>query len=308
MRDLCIHVELGGAVIEITQPLVAEGVAETIPLSVVVIARNEEALIGSCLEHVARLVDETIVVDMESEDRTAEIARSWGALVVPHARITNFDLARTPGIRIARNDWILVVDADEEPTPKLLVRIGEIVRTGAADAALVPRANLALSGFAPHEAGFPEPKLRLFRRSMVDLDGYKGEIHTFYELVPGARLVAIEGVFPECCLLHFTNPALEPFWEKVNRYTSEEARSRYGARTGPIRVRELWLPLKVFLRRWLKGKGWKDGWRGFWLCWISGVYEGLVLAKMWEMSLHDGTIPDARMARDRMRRVVDGAL
>lgn len=286
-----------------THPSPVSGHDEPIRLTVVVIARNEEAMIGSCLDHVAPWVDEVVVVDMESDDRTAEIAASKGAVVLPHARITNFDLARTPGIKAAKNDWILVLDADEEPTPTLLSRIGDLIRSESADAVLLPRANLALSGFAPHESGFPDRKLRLFRRSRVDLDGFKGDIHTFYEPLPSARVTEIAGSFPECCLLHFTNPALEPFWEKVNRYTSEEARTRYPMQEGTIRPLQLWQPLKVFLRRYLKEKGWKDGWRGFWLCWISGVYEGLVMAKIWEMGLHEGRIPDAAMARSRMRKI-----
>jgi hypothetical protein len=60
----------------------------------------------------------------------------------------------------------------------------------------------------------------------------------------------------------------------------------------------------VFFRRWIKGGGWKDGWRGFWLSWLASIYHFLALAKRWEMSLHDGRIPDAAMARRRMREIV----
>lgn len=270
------------------------------PVSALILARNEEEQIADCILAVRDRVDEVLVIDMESEDATASVATSLGARVLSHPRITNFDAARTPGIRAARNEWILVIDADEHPTPALLETLREMVAKDSIDAAYLPRANLAFSGFSPREANFPEMHLRFFRRSSIDLDGYSGRIHSVYRLLPGARATEVQGSFPDHCLLHYTNPTIEFLWEKVNRYTSEEARDRYaaGQRIGIVC---LWRSARKFIRRWLFSGSFREGWHGFWLCWVSGVYEALVHAKLWEMSLHQGRIPDTRTARARMR-------
>jgi glycosyltransferase involved in cell wall biosynthesis len=278
--------------------------ASPLPVTLVLLARNEQEQIGRCLASVSGWVGEMVVVDMESSDSTAEIARGMGATVVPHPVIGNFDLARTPGVLAASNDWILVLDADEIPTPALLATLGEIVRSSSADVLHLPRANLNLSGFAPRAEEFPEMTLRMFRRSAMDIEGFAGRIHSFYRPRPGARVLKVRGRFPDHCLLHYTNPALEPLWAKINLYTSEEARSRYASGTRAIGLRHLWNPIRTFFKRWIGRGAWLDGWRGFWLSWIAAVYQGLIVAKLWEMSLHDGSIPDSAKARSKMHDFV----
>ena len=277
------------------------------PVSLVVLARNEEEQIQGCLESVVGWVDEVIVVDMESTDATSDIARRMGAIVISHPRIGNFDRARTPGILAARNDWILVLDADEEPTPGLLQVLSNLIGDGSTDALLLPRANLNLSGWAPHSEKFPEYTLRMFRKSKMDIEGFDGRIHRFYRPVEGARIQQVPGSYPSRCLLHFTNPALGPLWAKTDLYTTEEARQRWSAGTTRPHPWDLVRPLRVFLRRYLLHGGWRDGWHGFWLAWAGAVYQALIVAKIWEMSLHDGKLPDAPMARLRMRRIVSGS-
>lgn len=270
----------------------------------VVVTWCEEATIGSCLDSVREWADEIVVADMGSPDATASIAREAGARVMEIERHPICEPGRVPAVRAARNDWILAIDADEQVTPGLAARIRGAIAAPTADAYRLGRANLSLSGFAPHEAGFPEYKLRLFRRSAFDIDGYEGRIHTFFDPLPGRTTGFLPASFPGCCLIHYTNPAFEPFLEKVNRYTSQDALARWKDWNGP-RLRDLLGPPHIFLRRYLKHGAWRDGWRGFWLCWISFVYESLVFAKLWEMSLHEGRIPDAAMARRRMRELVD---
>jgi glycosyltransferase involved in cell wall biosynthesis len=242
---------------------------------------------------------------MESVDATARIAADRGARVLPHPWIGNLDAARTPAILAARNDWILVLDADEEPTSRLLEVLSEIVNDDRADVLRLPRANLSLSGFAPSIERFPEHTLRMFKRSMMDIEGFRGDLHTFYQPVSGARVLRVSGTFPDLCLLHFTNPTLGGYWSKIDKYTTQESNERYQRRSGSPKASELWLPIQVFFRRWIRHGGWREGWHGFFLAWLSASYEVLILAKRWEMSLHGGVIPDAEKARRRMRDLVD---
>ncbi|MDT9027819.1 glycosyltransferase [Rossellomorea sp. YC4-1] len=78
------------------------------------IVKDEEERIGSCLESVRDEVDEMIIVDTGSTDRTKEICRSYGAHVYEYGWKGDFSDARNYGLERATGDWILWLDADEE--------------------------------------------------------------------------------------------------------------------------------------------------------------------------------------------------
>lgn len=78
-----------------------------------VIARNEEEFLPSCINSVRHLVDEIIVVDTGSADKTREVALQNGAQVFSFSWKENFAAARNYALELATGDWILVLDADE---------------------------------------------------------------------------------------------------------------------------------------------------------------------------------------------------
>ncbi|MCS6949265.1 MAG: tetratricopeptide repeat protein [bacterium] len=82
-------------------------------LSLCMIAKNEEEFIEGCLQSVQGLVDEIVVVDTGSTDRTVEIAKRYGAKVVHHPWRDDFSDARNVSIQHATGDWGLWLDADE---------------------------------------------------------------------------------------------------------------------------------------------------------------------------------------------------
>ncbi len=77
------------------------------------IVRNEEAHLGPCLDSVHTLVDEIIVVDTGSTDRTRDVARDHGAVLVEEPWRDDFAHARNTALSVATGDWILYIDADE---------------------------------------------------------------------------------------------------------------------------------------------------------------------------------------------------
>lgn len=82
-------------------------------LSVCLIARNEERFLAECLESVAPIADEIVLVDTGSDDRTIEIAESFGARVLTRPWTDDFAAARNHGIEAALGEWILCLDPDE---------------------------------------------------------------------------------------------------------------------------------------------------------------------------------------------------
>jgi len=87
---------------------------KTPTISVCMIVKNEEELLPQCLKSIRDIVDEIIIVDTGSTDKTIDIAESHGANVYHHPWENNFSKHRNQSISYASSEWIFVIDADEE--------------------------------------------------------------------------------------------------------------------------------------------------------------------------------------------------
>ena len=96
-------------------------------LSLCMIVRNEERFLRNCLESVRGLVDEMVLVDTGSTDRTMEIAREFGAVVVQHEWKDDFSEARNISLLHATGNWVLWLDADEELAPESRAHLRSVV-------------------------------------------------------------------------------------------------------------------------------------------------------------------------------------
>lgn len=89
-------------------------------ISLCAIAKNEEATLPQCLGSVVGLVDEMVVLDTGSSDRTPEIARDLGAKVYHFDWHNDFAAARNESLKYVTGDWVLVLDADEVLVPEVI--------------------------------------------------------------------------------------------------------------------------------------------------------------------------------------------
>ena len=83
-------------------------------ISACIIAKNEQDMLPRCLNSIHEWVDEIILVDTGSTDRTIPIAKQYGANVYSHPWKNDFSLHRNQSIDYATGDWILIIDCDEE--------------------------------------------------------------------------------------------------------------------------------------------------------------------------------------------------
>lgn len=86
---------------------------ETLTLALCMIVKNEASVLSQCLESVCGLIDEIIIVDTGSDDKTVEIGRRFGARIFFKQWNNDFSQARNVSLEKADSDWILVLDADE---------------------------------------------------------------------------------------------------------------------------------------------------------------------------------------------------
>lgn len=88
------------------------------PLSALIITKNEEHNIASVIENL-NIADEIIVVDSFSTDKTIAIASSYNNVKIVQHHFENYATQRNFAVSLAKNSWILFLDADERLTPEL---------------------------------------------------------------------------------------------------------------------------------------------------------------------------------------------
>ncbi len=156
-------------------------------LSLCMITKNNENFLGDCLNSVKDLVDEIIVVDTGSGDRTKEIASSFTDKIYDFAWADDFSAARNESLKYATGDWILVLDADEVLDGGDFSNIREVINDWNVSGYRVMTRNYSndssVTGWIPSSDGFsknftgwfPSIKVRLFQNNKNIL--FKGEIH-----------------------------------------------------------------------------------------------------------------------------------
>jgi tetratricopeptide (TPR) repeat protein len=154
-------------------------------LSLCMIVKNEESMLRRCLESVKGCVDEMIVVDTGSQDKTKEIAREFHAKVYEHSWEHDFSKHQNQSVSHATGDWILQMDADEELEIKSGGVLREIIRNTDADAFMVS----ILSYFNQGRSFSRESKIRAFRKRESIF--YEGIVH---KQLKGCREVRVSPV------------------------------------------------------------------------------------------------------------------
>jgi glycosyltransferase involved in cell wall biosynthesis len=232
----------------------------TTGVSVVVHTLNPGPMFHRSLASVA-WADEIIVLDMGSDDGTAEHALHQGARVVPIDRVPYVELVRQRGLDEATQAWTLVLDPDEIVSPALKHRLVRIAAGEDGDAALVPRQNWFFGRPALHGAFGPgrDLQLRFFRSGTAH---WPTAIHALPVLTPTSRVVRLErGEHLE----HFAYASASQFLQKMDRYTDVD-------QPGPVRS-----PLGILVRRLandlVRLQGWRDGRLGVQLAVLMAAYD-----------------------------------
>jgi glycosyltransferase involved in cell wall biosynthesis len=273
-------------------------------ISVVVNTLNEEKNIPYALRSVRSWADEIVVVDMHSQDRTVDIARQFGAKVYLHDG-PGFQYApREFAVAQASCEWTLVLDADELVPVKLSRELKRVAECGYADVVIVPRENYSLGSLIRYTGWGPEDDAhaRFFRRGYLVASS---RVHHDFELVPGARVTRLayqEGR----AIIHFNYLDSEQFIEKLNRYTTLEAREAQARGERASRGFALLHAAKEFAWRYWKRRGYRDGWRGFYLSLFMAFYRLASCAKLTELAEVGGRRAAERLYHEEAERILDG--
>ena len=147
-------------------------------LSLCMIVKNEEKMLADCLESVKNVVDEIIIVDTGSTDKTLEIANKYGAKIYYFDWIDDFSEARNESIKHSTSQWILYLDADERLTPESQNAIRMLINTANEEVGayyiVIESDHRQLDGSAEkHKGAYP----RLFRNLGYPNIKFMGRVH-----------------------------------------------------------------------------------------------------------------------------------
>ncbi|TWU05941.1 glycosyltransferase family 2 protein [Stieleria varia] len=270
-----------------------------IPVSVIVLAKNEEQNIVRCLGSL-HWAEELVVVDDRSTDRTAELARLHGARVVDHP-FESFAQQRNWALREGglRNDWVLMLDADEVSTPEFAAEIQRAIIDASNDTVAFRTCRKTMLGDAwlRRSDSFPVWIMRLVRRDRAWFaDSGHGE-------VPVPEVDGEMGTIREPFVHHPFSRGLNDWWQRHIRYAEREARlemlsatqlswsdlikSDASKRRRALRELARRMPCRGSLRfiyQYIVKRGFLDGRAGLQFCRMMGCYERMIVVKKWELS------------------------
>jgi len=260
-----------------------------LPLSVVIHTRNEAAQIVACLEGLKGWAAEVIVADMQSTDRTVELARPLADVVLNLPLMAEFDAARNDSAALATQPWILMLDADERLTSTVRDTIAHLIHRAPEEvgAYQLPFKVISFGGWIQH-AGNWWPNYKsppLLRQGRFR---FSGKVHE--PAIVDGLVVRVAPRNEDDAIVHYSHRDLAHYFDKLNRYTDLEALKREAPGSWEDAARGMG---EVFAWYYDATQGKLDGVPGFFLAFGSAVYEALTQLKLMERSGEKRIPPDA---------------
>jgi len=280
-----------------------------VPVSVIIAARNESKNLPRCLESL-RSFGEVYVIDSQSEDTTVEIARSYGAKVVQFFYKGGWPKKRQWALdNLAfAYDWVLLLDADEVLTNKLVDEIRVVLGNANVDGYYI-KLQMFFLNRPLHFSGANFWKMSLFRRGKGAFECRLKEQEASMADMEVHEHVLVKGVTAKLTnpLMHHNVESLSRYFQKHNEYSNWEAKvwltdEEQGALRpslfGVQAQRRRWLkkhflglpgsPILFFIYKYVFCFGFLDGISGLIYCSYQGIQFFHIKAKIYELRLNGG--------------------
>lgn len=268
-----------------------------------VLARNEAGRLPEALRSLQGWADEILVLDNESTDETAEVARSLGASVVTVPTAPDFDRLRNLALEHTVSPWLLYLDADERIPAGLAECLVRLVRERGEEfeALSVPFRNYYYGKWMVSPVWWPGyGRPVLLKRGHFQ---YRARLHAGVEV--DGRMVSLPADDPELAVIHQAYTDLRHYLEKLNRYTDEEAR-QFDLRGSS----HSWqAQLGHFAHDWqlhydeLAARA--DGMHGFVQAFLCAFYRFASRAKLWDQRRQRGEVDDGEPVPASVAEMLD---
>lgn len=240
-------------------------------ISAIVLTKDEEKNIEECLETL-RWCDEVIVIDDYSEDKTREIARKLGARVFKHHLNNNFAKQRNFGLKKAKGEWVLFVDADERITPELAKEIKQEVKKDERHAFIFKRQDFFMDKPLKHGETANVKLLRMAKKN----GEWQRTVHEVWETKWETKTLKNP-------ILHYPHSSISKFLEEINFHSTLHAQAlkQEGVKFSLFRL--IFNPLGKFFQNYILRLGFLDGMPGLIVALMMSFHSFLARAKLYQL-------------------------
>jgi glycosyltransferase involved in cell wall biosynthesis len=249
-------------------------------LAAIVPTLNEEDNILDCLATLS-WAERRVVFDCFSTDRTVELARQAGALVIQHP-FENYAQFHNAAMEQVEAEWILFVDADERVTPELAAEIQAVIAERREEVLWwVSRHNYIFGRLTLGAGWYPDYQSRLLRRERTR---WERPVH---------EIAVADGPagYLKSHLIHYNYDTLADFVQRQNKYVRYDAGILYQQGAHPRFYTPYSQAVRHFLWRFVTLRGLRDGLHGLRLSLLMAYYEAAKyrqLARLWKAEVWTG--------------------
>ena len=246
-----------------------------LPLSVVIVAKNEAQNLPRCLASVQGWVAEIVVVLNDTTDTSESLALAASAQV-HHLPWQGYRDTKNAALALAAHNWVLSLDADEEVSPALRAEITAFFDDADQySGARLPRKVWFIDRWITHGDWYPDYKLRLFRR---DRARWGGDEFVHEKVDCDGEVATLRGD-----LHHYSFPSLASHVAKITPFAELFVRQQ-AARGGRFSlIAAVIRPGWRFFRAYLLRRGFLDGFPGFYIAWATAFGSFVRYSRLYEV-------------------------
>jgi glycosyltransferase involved in cell wall biosynthesis len=241
-------------------------------ISAIIITENEEKNLQRCIESL-KFVEEIIIIDDKSKDKTLEIAEKYKAKIYSRNLNGDFSSQRNFGLEKAKGDWILFIDADEVITPNLRNEIIQVTADplNKNNGYFIQRKDILWG----KQLNYGEwGKTRLLRLARSKKGKWKRRVHEYWDIKGSVSALH----YP---LLHNSHENLREFISHINYFSTLHAKANLEEKKRSTIFKIIFWPIFKFIKNWIILLGFLDGSRGFIVALLMSVHSFLSWSKLW---------------------------
>lgn len=226
-----------------------------IQISAVIITLNEEQNLDRCLSSLDGLVDEIVVLDSFSTDRTKQICTNYQVRFFEHAFKGHIE-QKNHALSLATYDYVLALDADESISTVLKTSIEKVKKGWDADGYKMNRLNNYCGQWIRHGGWYPDRKLRLFDRRKAKWSGINP--HDRIQMEVGSRIGKLKGD-----LHHYTIRTIAEHDKQIEKFSTIRSKELFKAGKKPDFYHLALKPYIKFFTAYFLKLGFLDGKNGY---------------------------------------------
>lgn len=236
----------------------------------IVLTKNEEKNIKKCLESLS-FCDEILIIDDYSNDKTIDISKKFHNVKIHERKLDDFSSQRNYGLKIANNEWVLFLDADEIVSNNLKVEIEKAVVDASSYGYFIKRNDFIFGKKLKYgDTG----RIKLLRLGKKSGGEWVGKVHEMWKINGKTEILKNP-------IIHYPHQTLREFIHEIGLYSSMRADELYkdGKKSDLLDI--IFYPKFKFLNLYVLKFGFLDGIEGFVHAMCMSLYSFLVRGKLY---------------------------